>query len=345
MTYTLVPNRNLTVVTSDFKVLTIGSDNPNWKGILECIKNSDEAGVIRLMNLKETVRNFGKTTDELIENIEIRGNEVFYCNEKLHGLDVERILSFTREGIDAKGMVRFLNRKLQNPSKRSVDSLYGFLENRGMPVTPRGTFLGYKGLNGDFSSKNTGDEPMVTGIRLPNGSIDNHVGQSPRIPRRYVCDDFNVGCGPGLHVGSLGNALGWAGSEGRVVIVEVDPADVVSVPNEKHTKLRCCAYTVVGEYVRPLDDIYDSDYVRPDEETDETCDCGDLDCPGCGNGINIPSAGVRSDFQEGYEFGIAEGRSHKKRKYYESDKGRKFKKVSTTYVDGYCKGYREGRYG
>lgn len=359
MTYTLVPNRNLTVVTSDFKVITIAADNPNWKAILECIRQDDEAGVVRLMSIKETVKGFGVGVANR-GNIEVRGNEVFYRTEKLYGEDVERILAFINDGIEPVGMVNFLERKLKNPSKRSVDSLYHFLENKGMPITPRGTFLGYKGLMGDYASRNTGAEPLISGIRLANGAIDNHVGQSPRMDRRFVCDDFNQGCGPGLHVGSLEYAIGWAGGEGRVVIVEVDPADVVSVPTEEHTKLRACAYTVVGEYTEKLPNVYTDEFVRPDGETvneDEDPDCincglkeDDCDCEfgfeaDFKNVVLKTKTDTVSEFELGYQVGEAAGRRHQKRKFYEDDKGRTFKKFSTTYVEGYLKGYKDGRRG
>jgi hypothetical protein len=216
---------------------------------------------------------------------------------------------------------------------------------------------------GDYASRNTGAEPLVSGIRLANGAIDNHVGQSPRMDRRFVCDDFNQGCGPGLHVGSLDYAIGWAGGEGRVVIVEVDPADVVSVPNDEHSKLRACAYTVVGEYTEKLPDVYTDEFVRPDGETveedeDPICEnCGYTeDGCDCENGFEPELHPITkeiakvlfpalSEFEAGYQAGESAGRSHQKRKYYEDDKGRTFKKVSTTYVEGYLKGYKDGRRG
>ena len=283
MIFTYIPNRNLTLITSENKVLTITSDNPNWTEILAALKRDDEASIIRLMSIPKTIEAFGTKVPERGE-IEVRGSEVFYRTEKLYGEDVSRILTFVTDGIPHTGMIKFLERKLKNPSKNSVDSLYNFLENRGMPLTPEGKFRGYKGLNADYSSKNTGAEPLISGIRLANGSIDNHIGQSPRMERRFVCDDFNQGCGPGLHVGSLEYAIGWAGSEGRVVIVEVDPADVVSVPNAEHTKLRACAYTVVSDCTEKLHNVYTSECL-PTQINSDNGDDGES-CPDCGEDWN-----------------------------------------------------------
>jgi len=283
MIFTYIPNRNLTLITSENKVLTITSDNPNWTEILAALKRDDESSIIRLMSIPKTIEAFGTKVPERGE-IEVRGSEVFYRTEKLYGEDVSRILTFVTDGIPHTGMIKFLERKLKNPSKNSVDSLYNFLENRGMPLTPEGKFRGYKGLNADYSSKNTGAEPLISGIRLANGSIDNHIGQSPRMERRFVCDDFNQGCGPGLHVGSLEYAMGWAGSEGRVVIVEVDPADVVSVPNAEHTKLRACAYTVVSDCTEKLPNVYTSECL-PTQINSDNGDDGES-CPECGEDWN-----------------------------------------------------------
>ena len=41
----------------------------------------------------------------------------------------------------------------------------------------------------------------------------------------------------------------WAGSDGRLMIVEYSPTDIVSVPEESgYGKLRVCKYTVIAEH-------------------------------------------------------------------------------------------------
>jgi len=46
---------------------------------------------------------------------------------------------------------------------------------------------------------------------------------------------------------------------------------------------------------------------------------------------------------EGYNYSRAAGRSHQKRKFYEDDKDRIFKNVTSTYVEEYLKGYKYER--
>lgn len=339
MNITLIPNRSLTLVTSDFRVLTAGKDNPNWNEILEAVRDRDEDRLVSLMSMKQTIKSFGKNVKDRGE-ITIRGNKVFYRGVQLHGKDVQRIIDYLTNKFPTESMVRFLERKLKNPSPRSRDCMYDFFENKGMPLTDRGTFLGYKGVREDYNSINTGSEPLIEGIRNPDGSIRNRIGDVVRMDRRYVCDDFNQPCGPGLHVGSQAYAQNWAGG-GHIMVVEVDPADVVSVPTQEHEKLRVTGYRVVGEVKKEqlLDSTYNGDYVRPDDAPnpdDDNTDFGWTDERCQGKSIN---------YRNGYEAGVADGRAHQKRKFYEMDRGCTFKRYPPTYVAGYCDGYRDGRSG
>ena len=145
-----------------------------------------------------------------------------------------------------------------NPSRRAVNELYKFLEHGQMPITPDGNFLGYKSVNTNFKDWNT-------------GKYDNSVGKVLSMPRNEVCDDPTQGCSYGFHVGTLDYAKCF-NSSGRMVIVEVDPADVVSVPHDcNNQKLRTAKYTVVAEFERPLDNDFSDEYNEEDEDdrTDE----------------------------------------------------------------------------
>lgn len=355
--YTLSPN-SLTIVTHDQKVLSTRSDNPNWPQLLEALKLEDEASLIELMSVRKTVENFGSNLAP--GAITIRNGQVFFRDEQLAGIDVDRILEFASKGLPVDGMVSFLEKKLANPSRRSIESLYWFLENGAMPITPKGTFLAYKGVSDQYASIHTGNEPLISGVRLSNGSILNTVGQVVHMERRYVSDDFNCGCGPGLHAGSMNYAKGWGP---RVVIVEIDPADVVSVPSSEHEKLRCHRYTVVGEYVEPLNDTYTEEFhpelakpktVKVTKEIqallDEAYQQGREDAGGMDNefttedenGLNeLVDTLVNNDenrtYGEGVTDGKRDGRGHKTKKHQKDERG------TNDYVDGYLDGYRKGR--
>ena len=80
-------------------------------------------------------------------------------------------------------------------------------------------------------------------------TISNKVGNVVEVPRNTVDDNWRLDCSSGLHVGSIEYVRNFcANDQNRVVIVKVNPADVVAVPEYECTKLRTCKYEVVGEY-------------------------------------------------------------------------------------------------
>ena len=84
--------------------------------------------------------------------------------------------------------------------------------------------------------------------------------------RNNVCDDAEIGCSYGFLAGSLEYAQSFGGDQAHVVVVEIDPADVVSVPKDCDCqKLRTASYKVVGVYSRALeepvvDEYFDGSY-------------------------------------------------------------------------------------
>lgn len=142
-----------------------------------------------------------------------------------------RILEMAGNGDDPTPVCNFWERLQKNPSMRSVKQLFTFLQNQGIPFTRDGRFLAYKGVNENYTDCYT-------------GNFDNSPGQVHEMERNKISDDPNEACHYGFHVG----ALEYARSFGpRVVIVEVDPADVVCVPyDHSYQKMRVCRYKVIG---------------------------------------------------------------------------------------------------
>jgi hypothetical protein len=69
-----------------------------------------------------------------------------------------------------------------------------------------------------------------------------------------------------------------------MVLVEIDPADVVSIPTDcEFQKLRTCRYKVVAEYERPLNEhVYESRFsTENDDDVDEEWDDDELSCAEC----------------------------------------------------------------
>ena len=122
---------------------------------------------------------------------------------------------------------------MSNPSHRSVQELYGFLEKGELPITPDGHFLAYKKVRGDYTDCHT-------------GKMDNSVGKVLEMERNAVDDDKDRTCSSGLHFCSKSYLANFGGE--RTVIVKINPRDVVSIPSDyNNAKGRTCRYEVIGE--------------------------------------------------------------------------------------------------
>lgn len=143
-----------------------------------------------------------------------------------------------RDKGSAKPLLRFLDNLLDNPSARAVNELYGFLEYGKLPITDDGHFIAYKRVRSDYKS-------------VYGGEVDNSIGNIVSMPRNQVNDNKDETCSYGLHFCSFDYLSHYSGE--KVVVLKINPRDVVSIPTDYHnTKGRACQYEVVGE----LDNSY-----------------------------------------------------------------------------------------
>ena len=206
-----------------------------------------------------------------VDNIEVKDNGVYFDGEPLHNAIATRIMDFALAGLDHAPLCKFLNKLMLNPSRRAINELYTFLEHQFLPVTDNGNFLAYKGILSNFYSITSGTAKLIKGKVNANGQIYNGIGEEIEMRRNDVDDNKDVGCSYGLHAGSLDYATNFA--RGKVVIVEINPKDVVSIPTDcSFQKLRTCAYRVVDEYEGALTaPLYQSRW-KDEQDTDDIGD-------------------------------------------------------------------------
>jgi hypothetical protein len=211
-----------------------------------------------------------------IAGFAINGQTVSYKGENLPQVLANKVLTFVEQNLPIDLFLKFWENLRQNPSYSSIHELYDFLAYKDLPLTEDGCFLAYKGVQSDFYSVNGNVETrVVEGNVNESGQIYNGIGEKIEVERQDVCDDRSVHCASGIHVGSLDYAKGWASN---VVIVKVNPKDVVSVPSDcACQKCRCSAYEVVAQYKEEilapvvdenLEPIYDEDLVTAKAEED-----------------------------------------------------------------------------
>jgi hypothetical protein len=254
---------NLTVVLNN-KSFQVLPDHLNYKMILEALPSATSDELLELIDIEKAVATF---SDGLVE---IKNGQVTYEGEVVHGSISKRILEFMSKGLPFQPLVNFLNNLMENPSMQSQKELYDFLEHEHLPITEDGYFLAYKAVRNDYMDKY-------------RGVFDNHVGNVCEMTRSKVDDDRGRGCSNGLHAGALNYVAGYGSLESgdKIVIVKINPADVVSVPSDcNFEKLRTCRYEVVGEYqgelLKPLySSVFsEDDYEDEDEDYDNDYDWG-----------------------------------------------------------------------
>jgi len=273
----IVTNSSVSIVW-DGKPYTISSDNPSYQSLIKCLLNANWEDIPNFLSIEKTIVNFSHG------NISIREGKVFAKDRELHGVVVEKLLQFLRQGSkDAEHLLNFIDRLFANPSSNSVEQLYTFLGYKNLPITEKGFVIGYRGVQNDWYSRSGNKSTVVVqGRTNENYQIYNGVGETIEVVRNCVDDNKSNHCSHGLHVGSYDYAKDWAGSNGRVVMVEFDPADAVSVPTDcSFQKLRVSKYKVIGEIPRekitseaPLNEAsYDtSGEIDIEDETDCCCD-------------------------------------------------------------------------
>jgi len=143
------------------------------------------------------------------------------------------MIDMLRDGFNIEPLAKFMVNLNDNPSNRAVTELYGFLEVSQLAITPEGNFVAYKMISDDYKDTYT-------------GKMDNRIGAVVKMDRNQVNEDKDQTCSHGLHFCGRGYLGSYPGS--RTVILEINPADVVSIPSDyDNHKGRCCKYTVIGE--------------------------------------------------------------------------------------------------
>lgn len=246
-------------------------DHPKFNEVLKLVNVGDEAAVALAApavkvaaELNDAIESLG---DEQAKWFRRKAGEVKVTDwgvtidgVDIHGHVVDRLLEVMGLGLDITPWVRFVQKLHQNPSSTSRNELYGWLEKSGMPITADGDFLAYKRVKGNYKD-------------IHSGTFDNSVGKVVSMNRLDVDDDRNRTCSAGLHFCSksylphFGN--GTNQGTDKVVIVKINPADVVSIPSDYNdAKGRTWRYEVVDEISladaglrvwEPIVSDYDSD--------------------------------------------------------------------------------------
>ena len=253
----------------DGKDYSINAGNSSFSKALEAYNAKDWESFIYIVNPEIRLKSLYAS----YEGIEVKDGNLYVFGDPIHSTIAKRVISFIEHGLDCVHLFKFILKLNMNPSKRAVDELYTFLEHRALPVTDNGNFLAYKAVREDYTDKYT-------------GKFLNTIDSVLEMPRNKVDDNKENGCSYGFHAGSVDYAKDFMNADGHLMLVEINPADVVSIPTDcQYQKLRTCKYKVVGEYEIDLNDpMYASRFqTDQDDDVDVWNDEGDSDWSDCGN--------------------------------------------------------------
>ncbi len=281
-------NSTATLVLPD-GVLTIkGPDadgtggHPNYRRITTALNNDED--VTPFLSVTGNVA----LSDE---RVTIDGSTVYFNGQAVHNNLTNTIIRYNAEGRDTTNLVKFMERLDANPSKHSRDQLFTWVNAQDLVIDSDGYLIGYKGVNRQTRTGDDGESletlvssrsgPGIVNGEAMTGHLPNDPGNVIELPRRHVTDDPNVPCSSGLHIANYRYAKNWASV---LLEVKVDPADVVSVPNDSSgEKMRVCKYEVIGIHEDEADTVADIFEPPADENV-------------VGNVDSLEDAGVPTDW-------------------------------------------------
>jgi len=227
----LISNSGSVTVVMNGQTYNIGTDHANYKNIIDALRDRDYDTVYHLIDIGKTI------TEGSDGKLTVKDGFIYNGDYIVDNSLTRRILDLMRGDFPFDPLMKFLENLLQNPSARAIQEAYSFLDVNTLPITEDGCFLAYKRVRDDY-------------FDLHSGTILNKVGARVEMERSKVNDDKDQTCSYGLHACSLSYLSEFCAGQGHIMILKINPKDIVSVPRDyNNSKLRCCAYDVIGEHV------------------------------------------------------------------------------------------------
>lgn len=263
----VIVNENLIFISDGEYVLSLSNESDDFDKYLNLIR---EFG-FDLKKFFDYVNDINgskrKFRDKMICFFDERDGKFFYKNIEL-GFNVLNLFSFFyKNELDFTPILNFLENCSENPSDVSIDEFFLFFKTWNLPITHDGHILAFKAVNNDYTS-------------IHDKVTKNDVGTWVEMDRSLVDANRNVECSTGLHFCSFGY-LRQLYSRKKIVIVKVNPRDIVSVPRDyNNMKVRCCRYYILCDYNHEYDYLSNSFYKNIDGPQDiiskEVGDCSSL---------------------------------------------------------------------
>ena len=251
----IVNNNGMTLFLGD-RVVNVKKSSIKFSEILELFDDGFTGEV-----LKQGIEEILEYSEVIAEGFSEDLSE--FEGVKMHPVFVEKLRRLYDDGYPTHCIKDFFQRYSENPSFELVQlenissnqfGLFDFLSVRELPITEDGCFLAYKGVQGDYWSVNVNKKTRILkGQTNSSGQVLNAPNEIIECHRGDVDSSRDACSTHGLHVGSLEYATNWAGPNGKVMVVKIDPKYVVSVPEREACKCRVSKYEVIKEMKQEIE--------------------------------------------------------------------------------------------
>ena len=170
--------------------------------------------------------------------VELRGRRLYVEGQLITDVTlVDRLVAIAQQTGNAKPFLNLLRKIWRNPSEIARGEFFLWLAQSDMPITPDGDFLAYKRVRDTYKD-------------IHSNTLDYSVGKVVQMDREKVDPDRQRTCSAGLHFCSKSYLPHFSsnGNTDRVVLLRINPADVVAIPADyNNAKGRAWRVEVVGE--------------------------------------------------------------------------------------------------
>lgn len=209
---------------------------PSLEAIMQMMNNIRLNGCTEFIGmgveaLSEILEGFGFRT--VMEKGEL---SIVHENGNIQVEPLENLIRHAHVTKNSAAITALLNRIASVDRQHSKEDLVRFIEKSSMPVTNDGRMVAFKRvqkINGNNYDCHT-------------GTILNNVGCRVEMAIDQVDPDRTRDCSYGLHVASRGYLRSFTGD--TLLLILVNPEDVIAVPEYDPRKVRVCRYDIVHEF-------------------------------------------------------------------------------------------------
>lgn len=220
------------IIVLDNVPYVIARTDKRFDTIKDYVINADEESLRKVLSTKYQVQNL---LDQLIaEGIEQVDTDYYYLDNPIP-MDLSQYLHSAIEQGSWSGIVNFIKRLFKNPSYRTRQDAFAFMERNKLPIQEDGRFLAFRVVTDNYLDKYT-------------RTMSNAVGQTVEIDWDMVDTNPDITCSRGLHACSKDYLQGFYSNGDRIIAVAIGPEDIGAIPSDYNgSKLRCRKFEVMED--------------------------------------------------------------------------------------------------